>query len=194
MGNWKRRPNMKANPTRKITMADMADAIAQTELILARLKTRALADVERRSQETSLPDGYRSGGLSDGGKGGDGSITELHAMRLESGAYGRDPVLGACQTVRNLLDSCWDDAVNAEDAWDYLCSVPKQRRGRENSLEGCLACLRDDVTNVGNDRIRSGYCLACYKAWLKTGHGGTRQDRPEFEKTRRDLRVAEDAS
>jgi hypothetical protein len=53
-------------------------------------------------------------------------------------------------------------------------------RGRQSSLQGvCAACGRD-VAGTDIDRLRAGFCSACYQAWLRAG----RPDRPRFEKAR----------
>ncbi len=44
----------------------------------------------------------------------------------------------------------------------------------------CQACGRQ-VSGSGNDRLRRGYCPACYRAWRRAG----RPDRSEFEAARR---------
>lgn len=51
--------------------------------------------------------------------------------------------------------------------------------GRTNMAD-CAACLRP-VANTPSDRIRSGYCGACYMAWTREG----RPERVAFERTRR---------
>lgn len=38
------------------------------------------------------------------------------------------------------------------------------RYGRQSSVTDCLCC-EATVTGVGEDRIKAGYCPACYKAW-----------------------------
>ena len=38
------------------------------------------------------------------------------------------------------------------------------RYGRQSSVTDCLCC-EVTVTGVGEDRIKAGYCPACYKAW-----------------------------
>lgn len=52
-------------------------------------------------------------------------------------------------------------------------------RQRTNMVdcEACGRCVAQTVT----DRIKAGYCRACYEAWKRAG----RPDRPTFERTRR---------
>ena len=58
-----------------------------------------------------------------------------------------------------------------------VLTVGDRARGRQTSLQGdCGACSRP-VAGVETDRLRSGYCSACYSWWCRAG----RPDRPGFE-------------
>jgi hypothetical protein len=72
----------------------------------------------------------------------------------------------------------------AAHAWQVIIHCADSVKGRQTTLGVCRACHRDDVPNVPSDRIRSGYCSACFKAWTRTDHGNGRMDRLAFEHTR----------
>lgn len=166
-----------------------------------------LETVEYRSTLDQRPDGFptntrygpRTGGPSHLGEvdnddeGPDeSSSTERAALRLVDGRMERDPQQRACERIDQAFRSIWAEIDAAEHAWDVILHASDSIRDREaqSTLGTCQACLRDDVPNVGEDRVRSGYCPACYRAWLRTddsGHG--RQDRAAFEIDRRRLRV-----
>lgn len=201
MGTHRKRPDLH-RPKRHLAVKDMTDARDQTATILGKMSRTVLAEVERRSRESCLPDGYPSGGGDGGSRASDEtSSTERAALRLVASEFPHDVVLSSCQTFRNALDKCWDAAIEAEDAWDYVLSVSKGKLGRETTLGNCQACLRADVPNVGSDRIRAGYCNACFTAWVRTDHhptdddplrrGSGRQDRHSFELSRREMKAVE---
>ena len=192
MGLHRKRPDAK-HPHRKIKAKDMAMARDETTRILGKFSDHDLSEMERRTQETALPDGYPSGGGGDGSKSSDDtSSTERTALRLVTGEHSGDRTMEAMKAIRNAFDKAWDHVIEAEDAWDAIMASDRGKREREVTLGTCQACLRDDVPNVGDDRIRSGYCRSCYREWLKTADGGgTRMDRLTYEQSRRQLEVVE---
>jgi len=190
----RKRPDLR-RPNRRIEVSEMVQAREQTMAILDKLTPKVLTEAERRSRETCLPDGYPSGTGDGGSRSSDPtSSTERAALRLIAGEYPTDETLTACQHLRNALEGCWDAAITAEDAWTYVLHVSQTMRERasQSTLGTCQACFRDDVPNVGSDRIVAGYCPACFKAWQRTAEGtGSRQDRMTFEASRRELKSVE---
>lgn len=193
MGMYRKRPDLK-RPFRKIKTSELAEARDEIMRISGRFTDRMFSQLERRTLETALPDGYPSGGSGDGSKSSDEtSTTERTALRLLNGQVEADVTLNAMRSIRNSFDKAWDHVIAAEDAWDAICNSDAMKKGREMTLATCAACLRDDVPNMGNDRIIAGYCPTCFKAWQRTDAGEGRQDRFSFEKSRRVLEVVEEA-
>lgn len=72
---------------------------------------------------------------------------------------------------------------DADQARKFLLSIQGRRHGRESTVVNCPLC-GGLVTNVGNDRIRSGYCLGCYSAWRDAGSPRDPVERSQFERDR----------
>ena len=58
------------------------------------------------------------------------------------------------------------------------------RYGRQSSVTDCLCC-EATVTGMGEDRIKSGYCPSCYKAWERYRQVHTDPDHEMFRRARR---------
>ena len=157
-------------------------ALEECHRILATLTPHVLGELERRGRETAAPDGFPSGGDGTGRASSTTSGTERAALQ-RFGRVRPDATYLAFLSMRNNLDKVWEQLIRIEDAWISVQVSDAQKRERQTSLAICEACGRDDVTNVGEDRIRSGYCPACYQAWNRAG----RQDRVVFEQSRRDV-------
>ena len=181
--NHRKRPDTR-RINRPIKAGDMRLAVEEIQRILAPFATPMFNELERRSKEVATPDGYPAGGSGGGRSADPTSSTERAAMRrIES--MQADPTLLAMRAIRNDIDKAWEALIRAEDAMRYLRDGDQLRAERQTTLSSCLACERDDVPNVGNDRIRSGYCAACFMAWTRTDYGHGRQDRVAFETSRR---------
>lgn len=185
--------------------------------VLARFTDRVFDEVERRSQMTALPDGFPTNtryGPRDGGPSSvqhepgciwatdpfpqcecgetQATSTERAALRLIEGRPEHDPQQTSCERIDDAFQEMWTSVIKAERAWDLILHSSEAIRGRQTTLGTCQACLRDDVPNVGSDRIVAGYCATCFKAWQRTDGGHGRQDRLSFERERRQLRVVRD--
>ena len=195
MGMYRKRPDTK-HPKRKIKEKELVTARDEITRIVGKFRKSNFLEMERRSQESALPDGYPSGGGGDGSKSSDDtSSTERTALRLISGEHSGDRTLEAMRSIRNSFDKAWDHVIDAEDAWDAIMASDRQKKDREVTLKTCQACLRDDVPNVDDDRIRAGYCRGCYRDWLETrDESGVRMDRLTFERSRRELVMVDEAA
>lgn len=148
-----------------------------------------LKTIEYRSQLSAEPDGFPGGGSSDRSAGEISDSTGNAALRLIEGHLDPDIQQHSMVVIASSFAAMWKSLEEAERSWDVILHVSESIRGRQTALGSCQACLRDDVPNVGNDRIRSGYCQPCYKAWCRTDQGHGRQDRLAFERSRRKLEV-----
>lgn len=178
------------------------DRIAKS---LARFSDGVFETVEYRSSIDSQPDGFptntrygpRTGaGLrqDSDGEPEQATSTERAALRLVDGGGPRDTQQRACERIGQAFRTIWAEIDAAEKSWDVILHASDVIREREaqSTLGTCQACLADDIPNVGEDRIRSGYCPACYRAWLRTDTGQGRQDRLAFEARRRRLELVND--
>lgn len=162
--------------------------------VFARSTDAALKEADRRAKETAEPDGFPPGGVMEGSGGAIGNSTQHYAiLRLVSdGHVVGDVQMEAIRRIDRGFQACWDAIRDIDAAWDMIEHVTDMTKvSRPVTLSTCQACLRDDVPNVGNDRIVSGYCDACLRAWYRTNDGNGRQDRYAFEQSRRKLERVE---
>jgi hypothetical protein len=160
--------------------------------VLARFNDHVLDEVARRGELTNVPDGFGIGGGGGSVRGGDDtSSTERAALQLAEGRRDYDVQQTSVERIDDAFQSMWDAVIAAERAWDVILNASEGIRGRQTSLGACQACFRDDVPNVGSNRIRAGYCPACFTAWCRTDQGSGRMDRFTFERGRRAMRVVE---
>lgn len=99
--------------------------------------------------------------------------------------------------VRNVAEKAYVDLLQIEASYAHLrakldlarrLSSPLSRSEKAGAGQ-CQACERD-VTGSAIDRLRSGYCGACYMAWLRQG----RPDRAQFAKSRRKVQRPDDGN
>ena len=151
-----------------------------TEVVNRALTDSNLAEMERRAEYDATGDGF-----GDGSGGGDRNAisrpTEAAGLALLESHFVIDPQMRAFEIIRTETLSMRTSAVRIEKAWSVVTHIQDGRRGRETTLGTCNACLRSDVANSASDRIKSGYCPACYTEWRRRGQ----PDRLAFEVSRR---------
>lgn len=162
-----------------------------------RLTDPTIEDFVRRGQHRPAGDGHSTGSLGGGGHGSEVSRpTERAAIRL--GAKADEDV----EWGEEVQPDTWEDweldlvAEAERDAFAMLAEMAGIARSITRKLDfvvsvyakanrpapgsgDCQACDRV-VTGAPNDRLRAGYCMACYQAWLRAGS----PDRVAFERTR----------
>ena len=149
---------------------------------LAMLPDDVLIEVERRAQFDAANDGFSAGGSGGGASSEVSRPTELTAIAIIESRQQVDPQMTAFVIVQRELALMRTSALRIERAMYVIRHIQDGRRGRETSLHSCQACERSDLV----DRPKSGYCTACYRAWLRTANNGqVRQDRLMFEIHRR---------
>lgn len=160
--------------------------------VLGELSDDLLAELRRRAGESNreLEDGA-GGLLRDGfGRGGGESVSGGSVARpTEQAAIAElldDPHGDPVRESISELFSRMGDACGALLAVDrkrrYVLAAGDAARGRQSTVGACARCDRT-VTGVGSDRVKSGYCPACYQAWLRTDSGSGRMDRVAFERS-----------
>lgn len=142
--------------------------------------------------ELTLPDGYPSGG-GEPVSGGDTSNPTLSAVlqheRVCESIEDRDND-EARRVGLAAVDASLTAAVHAlRETHAALSQLTARlhtgRPEQRTNIADCEACGRT-VANTPNDRLRSGYCMACRKAWDRAG----RPDRVAFERARRGIDTA----
>ena len=106
--------------------------------------------------------------------------TELAAINHIEGRRIDDPQGEAFCIIQTELGAMAKSSTRINNALSLVYHISDGKKHRESSLSTCQACQRDDVTNTPNDRIRSGYCEACYSAWRRWDG-----DRHSFEVSKR---------
>lgn len=145
------------------------------------LTDERLAEFFRRCEETSAIDGYGRG-QSDTGRVSTGEVsssTESAALALLEGTPLADVQYEALTAMCVHLRTVSDEIRAATENARFLLHVGAEKEGRESGLTDCRACARP-VSGTPKDRLRSGYCQACYAAWDRSG----RPDRLVFEQGR----------
>lgn len=164
-----------------------------------------LEEIMRRA-EFVVADGYPTQSMADsdihGGfaQTGDTS-TERAALRLASESdeealahfrqvqadvwreRERDVAGDALVELRSDVEHMAQLADNVDNCRKLVLSIQGRKRGRESTVDNCPLC-GGLVTNVGEDRIKAGYCPACYTAWRRAGSPRDSVERHQFERAR----------
>lgn len=149
---------------------------------LDQVERRLLEAVRRDNTGDPLNDGYPSGFVGSGGMDAAQSSTEAALLAQ----YDRDGNLlptrpdphhaltAAAVTALEQAADAISDLYGKLDAIDRLATIH-----RTDPSGHCAACSRW-VEGTAVDRLRAGYCEACYRAWDRAG----RPDRVQFERQR----------
>lgn len=140
---------------------------------------------------TGEADGFRSTALTGGSSGSfASSSTEAAALRglpddpeVRDDWKFHDPIDVIRQAATDLLrsiDNSLDAVMNIADRRKFIMNIGESIRGRVSSIDSCICCGKD-VSGVGEDRIRAGFCPADYRSWLRAG----RPDRYQWMAHRR---------
>lgn len=166
--------------------------VADLQKTLSSLTDSTIADLVRRGQESSDPDGYGSGagdGLGVNGGGGQ-STTEAAAL---SGLPNPDPDASGNAAAKDdwenrkrehdVILEALDELFTCLVEMSGLAKIIEKKRVvilnagdklRDRGFTQCHGCHRDVMCTTA-DPIRAGYCDACRKAferWNKTFPNG----------------------
>ena len=154
--------------------------LEQAQRLLAKIDEPMLAELFRRAKGRTEPDGFPTGGSGGGSSSGITDSTASAALRRIMGNPSPDPVRKSVEEAFAIIAMITKYSIKLDHKIQVVLNTAASKRGREITIDLCLAC-QCDVTGVGEDRIKSGYCPACYRKWLRDG----RPDRHRFEKSRR---------
>jgi hypothetical protein len=162
--------------------ADKANArkkIQQLRLVATSLMAISETDLVRifeLSHITNEADGWPTGGEGKAARPcGHDEFAECDNCPVETtsveaavfarmGKAERDGVGQSCAIVLRTIDELLTGAMAIKRNRDIVFNVRNARTKPAERSDRC-ECCGDLVTNQGDDRIRSGFCYACYTAW-----------------------------
>lgn len=103
---------------------------------------------------------------SPSGPRGKGSVSDptLSAV-IRSEERMSDPIWEAVRDIATTLSDLASLSESIDAKLRFIASGPTDK---QLVVHKCLACDRE-VMGTPSDRIRSGMCFACYRAWLREG-------------------------
>lgn len=158
----------------------IADAIRALES----LDQAKIADLLRRAEQTNEVDGYRSAAGDGQVSGGSvGEPTAAAAMaRIDHTE--RDPIGENLEELFATLQEITAGTKRVKNLVDAVIYAGDQLKGRVTTIRQCRCCYQE-VTGIGNDRLRSGYGPACHRSWKRAGSPTYAGGRVRFEQERR---------
>lgn len=147
-------------------------AAQQREDAIAALRQVTDADIARlirRNRLSALPDGHKTRTLSDGQPSGTNTSTTVEAAAEAL----LDPAHLPDDTTRSHIDAFFAALAETEKAanrvMQHLNVIRRLATIREYKSGGMCRCCGRDVPGTETDRLRSLYCHACHRAWLRAG-------------------------
>lgn len=137
--------------------------------VLHGLTPERCQEIVRRDAETAEIDGYGRGQRDGPGARGSHSDPTLSAVSARESSHATDPVHLTVSRIEQALKEMVKLAQEIRRLGQVLDHSVESLRGRVSSLQGTCtieACAAD-VTGIGNDRLRRGWCMACYSAWMR---------------------------
>lgn len=145
--------------------------IERTAKTLTTLTANKVAELCRRAGK---PIETRRTAKGPRGKGSHSDPTYSTVASRMSGDTSGDVIYDSVKSVAHKLD----EMANTARDIDSLIRFIDNEQNKESYVLYCEACQRE-VAGTVKDRLRSGYCGACYQAWLRAG----KPYRTEFERT-----------
>ena len=137
---------------------------------LDNLSDELIKDLVRRAGVRSTGEQTSSGPRAKG----DHSDPTLGAVVRSMGRKAPDPIYDGVKDIARMLADIAYLSVRIDEKVRFVTEV--KERARQAAILHCEACGRE-VAGTSRDRLRSGYCQACYRDWLRSG----RPYRPQFE-------------
>lgn len=143
---------------------------------LNRLSQETVNDLCRRAGTRALKE---PGTPGPRGRGTHTDPTLTAVMRSMSEKRIADPIYDSVRELALVLADMVALAQKIDEKVRYVTQPDKQ--AKEAAVICCEACGRE-VAGTPKDRVRSGYCSACYADWTRSG----RPYRAQFEAERRE--------
>ena len=162
---------------RMLKQLDIIGHVAET------LPKTDLAELERVAKISSVVDGFPAGGGAKGSNDVANPTLAAVVVRL-SNRKDEDYRQMSAEQVSRSIEEAATALIRAQRSLDVFNHQAEDAVGRP-TLPECICCY-DIVLGKGHDRLRSGFCPACYTAWTrtKTAERG-RMDRQIFMAQRR---------
>lgn len=160
---------MTKNPKVKLgrssyTSRNLEETIDATIAALTKLKP-LVGPILARDLEGVTPDGYPSGGGEK--RGTDvANPTERVALHLIEDLPRPDPVHEIVEAFASHIVEALNHARAAQGTPGRLRSLSESHRGRQSSVQDCVACDRT-VAGTDKDRLRGGLCHGCNAAYTR---------------------------
>jgi hypothetical protein len=152
--------------------------LAHLRELVADLDDDTVTELHRRAQLVAQ-DGYTSGSSAGRGSHGGDVADPTYAAAVRPEPF--DPVRKAVAEIFAGLAEATGVLRGADRRRRYVFAAGDAERGRQSSLAGdCGACGRA-VAGTEDDKLCSGYCSACRKAWERADY----PERGTFERERR---------
>jgi len=132
---------------------------------LNKLNETIINDLVRRASSRATSDAKPDGPRT---KGAVSNPTLNAVIRSMSGTNPQDPIFDAVKDLAHILSNIADLSRKADDRIRFITDTTS--RIKDVQVIHCEACLRE-VAGTKSDRLRSGYCQACYQAWYREGMG-----------------------
>lgn len=147
--------------------------------LLKLLDDATLDDLERRGRYLPIPDGMPAGGAG-GGRGSEVSRpTEQAATARVLLAPPADPIARLITGIFARLGEASTALAPLEHSLQVVRGYGATAERRESSLQGDCLCCQRPVAGSDIDRLKAGFCPACYTAWLRA-----RNERPDLDRGR----------
>jgi len=170
---------------RKLNAKKTHRSIDETIDLLSGFDEAVLDELQRVSRIGVGVDGWRAG-QGEGSGGTDISDPTGQAVIARQGRIMGDPRGEAIDAVVKHLAEARRSAIRASRALQVFNNLGESERGRVVSIGECKACT-ELVPGSQTNRLKAGYCPACYSAWRRSEapDGSGRLPHHIFENERR---------
>jgi len=148
----------------------------QVRRTLAVVNDAVLTALAKRAGIRATSDATSGDGIKAKGSVSDPTLNAVVKIMSVKGV--QDPVWDTCKQIAEALNDMARLARSIDARVAYLTS---EHKPRELQIHHCEACDRE-VAGTPKDRIRSGYCEACYHRWLRKGRPYRQTFRQETQK------------
>jgi hypothetical protein len=136
----------------------------RTRSTLDVLSDALLADLVRRAGTRATSEPTESTGPRGKGHYSDPTLSAV-TKKMSKGTVA-DPVWDSVRDIATMLDDMASLCQRIDQRVRFVTETGE--RAKESTIIHCNACERE-VAGTSRDRIRSGYCQACYASWIRAG-------------------------
>lgn len=172
-------PTLEELKSRRDHIAEIVKKLDNNTLSALRRRAGASNRALEAGAGSSVTDAYATRGGSERVSGGNTRRpTETTAIaELTHPNHEGDPVRILCEEILAHMVEAHGALAAMKQKYELIVDLEDELKGRKSTVGSCRRCSRT-VPGTPDDRIRSGYCEACYRAWLRAG----RPERQQFER------------